>query len=405
MSSRGKRHEGTMTSTDTEHDRPLRILGLVDLRCIHIPKWANYFAERGHHVQLVSFAPFSAARVETLHPSIRVETWTIPTVHLKRFWITLRTIRRLRQLATQSRPDVINAHFLGHAAWYAALSAVRPLVVTVMGGDIMGGQFLPTSRRERYLTPFTLRRADLAVCWSQSLLQVVSPMLRPGADADVVVGGVDRNRFSPGSAPELRESLDLNAKDFVVLSPRIFRPLYNIETIVRAFAVVVDRLPRARLLLVKHHASQHPAYTRMIEALLDRLDLRPAVRLLDEIPNALMPLYYRAANCTVSIPDTDGTPMTALESMACGTPVVIQDIPDYDPQIFIDKETVIRVPVRQPAALAGALLRLAHDADLRERLWRQGPSVTARHADYHSEMARLERLYRTLIHRRPASTH
>lgn len=378
---------------------PLHILGIGDAECVHIPKWANFFAARGHKVCVISFRPVTPSWRTAFHPSVNLETRTIPGFHLKRIWITAATLWHLRQTIRRYRPDVVNVHFLGHAAWYAALANLRPLVVTVMGGgDIVGTEFHPTSLRERFLTPFVLRKTDLAVCWSQNLRRIISPMLRPDVPAAVVLGGIDTSLFAAG-VDQPRASLGWDPDEFVIFSPRLFRPLSNIETIVRAFASVLRELPRARLVLVKHRASDYPAYTRKIDALIDDLSLRSRVRLLPGVPNAEMPQYYRASDCTVSIPDTDGTPMTALESMACGTPVVIQDLPDYDPTIFVDGETALKVPPREPEALARALLRLALEPAFRETLRRRGPDVAAAHADYFSEMARLEGLYRELVER------
>ena len=89
--------------------------------------------------------------------------------------------------------------------------------------------------------------------------------------------------------------------------------------------------------------------------------------------------------------------MSVLESMACGTPAVIQDLPEYDPTVFVHEQTVLKFSPRHPEALARALLRLAHDSALRETLGSQGPAVAREHADYNSEMARLETLYRSVI--------
>jgi len=43
--------------------------------------------------------------------------------------------------------------------------------------------------------------------------------------------------------------------------------------------------------------------------------------------------------------------MTVMESFAIGTPAVIGDLPDYDPEIFVDGETVIRVRLGMPRRL------------------------------------------------------
>jgi glycosyltransferase involved in cell wall biosynthesis len=243
------------------------------------------------------------------------------------------------------------------------------------------------------MTPFALKQMDLAVCWSSNLQQIVKPMLREGVRCEVVVGGVDSRVFRRRTGGDvLRRSLGFRADDFVVLSPRLFRPLSNIETILRAFSTLVQNMPKARLLLVKYLARNYPDYDQRMEALIDELAIRDRVKTLHDIPNGDMPLYYCASDCVVSIPDTDGTPMTVMESAACGTPVLIQDLPDYDPEIFVDGETVLKV-ANDAEKVAQAIIRLASDTRLSERLTRNGERMAIRHSDFNSEMGRLEQMY------------
>ena len=66
-----------------------------------------------------------------------------------------------------------------------------------------------------------------------------------------------------------------------------------------------------------------------------------------------------------------------LEAMACGAPVVLTDsrgVREY----ARPGENCLLVPIRRPAALAGAMLRLLDDPHLREKLRRQGPPTAAR---------------------------
>ncbi len=377
----------------------VRILGIVDADYVHAIKWANYFAARGHEVHLVSFNPVSKQSLLAYHPSVTVEPWLLPSFHLKRFWITVGAIQRLRTIIRQRQPQIVHVHFLGHAAWLAALARLRPLVISVMGGgDITGSAWRPSSMRERILTPLALRRSDLVLCWSRNLATIVAPLLPPGTDVQVVVGGIDIELFRRRlKAKDFRRSLGFDITDFVMFSPRLFRPLSNIDTIIRALPRVRATIPQARLLMLKHLARGYPEYETAMERLVDDLGVRPFVRFLPSVTNSEMPLYYSAADCTISMPQTDGTPMTVMESAACETPAIILDLPDYDPALFVHGRTVIRLPSHDPVTLADAVVGLASNSGLSETLRREGRSMALRHADYDAEMKRVQGFYEKVL--------
>jgi phosphatidylinositol alpha-1,6-mannosyltransferase len=223
-------------------------------------------------------------------------------------------------------------------------------------------------------------------------------LVPPRTPLEVVLGGVDLRAFTRDpDAAGLRRRLGFALDDFVIFAPRLFWPLQNIETIVRAMPHLLSADPRARLLLVKYRAAAYPDHEARIERLIDDLGIRPAVRLVAQIPYSEMPAHYSATDCTVSVPSTDGTPMTVMESLAVGTPAVVSDLPDYDPEIFVDGETVVRVRLGDPSALADGVARLMRDAALREELGRNGRRIVRERADYGAEMSRLESLYARLL--------
>ena len=96
------------------------------------------------------------------------------------------------------------------------------------------------------------------------------------------------------------------------------------------------------------------------------------------------------------IPETDGTPMTVLESMACGTPVVVSDIPDYDPHYIEPGETVLSARPQDTAGLAQAILRLLDDSDLVGRLAAEAWNRVRMIGGYEAQMSRMEELYISL---------
>ena len=55
--------------------------------------------------------------------------------------------------------------------------------------------------------------------------------------------------------------------------------------------------------------------------------LAHAYRLVPAVDNAVMPLFYNLADVVVSVPSSDGFPVTVLEASACAVPLVVSDLP------------------------------------------------------------------------------
>jgi glycosyltransferase involved in cell wall biosynthesis len=140
------------------------------------------------------------------------------------------------------------------------------------------------------------------------------------------------------------------------------------------------RGPKDFLTLVRAVAELEPGSVRLriagdgpdrgaLEAEVARLGLEEAVELLGMRTDIAELLA--AAGVFVLCSDSEGLPMSVLEAMAAGVPVVATAVGGV-PELVSDAETGILVPPRDPAALARALGALAADADLRERMGEAG---------------------------------
>ncbi|MEW5854077.1 MAG: glycosyltransferase [Myxococcota bacterium] len=75
---------------------------------------------------------------------------------------------------------------------------------------------------------------------------------------------------------------------------------------------------------------------------------------------------------------SEGMPLVVMEAMASARPVVATAVGGTD-EVVLHEETGLLVPPEDPDALRNAMLRLSHDAKLRERLGRAGRERWARH--------------------------
>ena len=377
----------------------MRIFYLADGRYIHAHRWLRYFSERGHEMHLLSFAPMRPEHVAAVEESGGRYHGELGGFHLKRFWLTAGDVLGLRRLLRRERADILHCHFLGRNAWFAALSRFHPFVLTVMGGDVCGPDWEPAGDvRERFLTPYALREADLITCWSQQLTGPVRRYARPETPVEVIHGGVDIGRFSPGGKPAyLLERWGLPAGAKVVLSPRLMRPLYNLDRVAEAANEVCAREPDAYFLFAFLPEAKDEAYEARVRAIAASGPAAGRVRFIGGIPHDEMADHYRLADVTVSVPSTDGTPMSVLESMACTTPVVVSDIPDYDPHYIEPGRTVLAAKVDVPGELSAALLKLLSEPGLAARLAAEARRRVAEAGSYEAQMSRMEQLYRGLV--------
>jgi len=80
--------------------------------------------------------------------------------------------------------------------------------------------------------------------------------------------------------------------------------------------------------------------------------------------------HYGIADAVVMPSHSEGSPNVLLEAMAAGVPVVATRVGGV-PEIATDGETALLVAPRDPQAMAAAIRRILHDAELRARISRK----------------------------------
>jgi phosphatidyl-myo-inositol alpha-mannosyltransferase len=119
------------------------------------------------------------------------------------------------------------------------------------------------------------------------------------------------------------------------------------------------------------------------------------VEFIGYVPDAELPRYYRTAQVFCA-PSTgyEALGIVLLEAMAAGAAVVTTDIEGYRTVVRGGVEAVV-VPPEDPAALAGGLISVLQDRDLRDRLVAAARHRVERYA-WPRLAERLVELYRSL---------
>jgi len=143
---------------------------------------------------------------------------------------------------------------------------------------------------------------------------------------DVVHPGVDLAMFQPGSVPQARTELGIASDAVLLLFVGRIQPLKAPDVLVRAAAELVATRPelRARLVVAICGGPSGTGLERptSLEDLAGELQIADLVRFIPPGDRARLAQWYRAADLTVVPSHSESFGLVAVESQACGTPVI-----------------------------------------------------------------------------------
>jgi glycosyltransferase involved in cell wall biosynthesis len=198
----------------------------------------------------------------------------------------------------------------------------------------------------------TIRMADSVVVPTGYLVDVFA---RFGLKARAIFNIIELDRFRYRERRPLRP---------IFLTSRLLEPLYNVECVLRAFAIIQSRYPRARLTVAADGCMRGE-----LEQLAKDLRLRNT-QFIGFVPFDKMPDLYDAADIYLTATNIDNMPSSVTESMSAGLNVVTTDGGGAIPYIMTNEETGMIVPRDDHEAMAEAAIRLLEDSELAVRLAR-----------------------------------
>jgi len=204
----------------------------------------------------------------------------------------------------------------------------------------------------------TIRWADEVVVPSGYLVDVFG---RYGLHARAIHNIVELDRFTYRERQPLRP---------VFLTSRLLEPLYNVPCVLRAFAIIQESYPDARLTIAADGFLR-----RDLEALARELKLRQT-EFIGFVKFEGMPALYDAADIYLSATSIDNMPSSLTESMACGLNVVTTDGGGAIPYIMTNEVSGLIVDRDDHKALAAAALRLLNDNEFALKLARNAHEST-----------------------------
>ena len=298
---------------------------------VYVRELARALGNLGTRVDIFTrIHPGTRSTVEEVSPMVRVvhlpggePEASIETLfhHLPQFLEAVKVFQRENQVDY----DLVHSHYW-LSGWVAQAFTREQNLPHVVTFHTLG--LIKMQSRAGEIEPEERQRVEGELMASAQRIVAFSPHERDamvrlyGAEAGRIMlapCGVDLSLFRPLDQETVRERLGLNGEKVFLYVGRL-EPLKGLDLLLHT-AVHLETCEKIRVLVVGGGASEEQEVARL-RRLAKTLKVEEVFEFVGRVEQEELPLYYNAADVCVVPSYYESFGLAALESMACGTPVV-----------------------------------------------------------------------------------
>jgi len=343
------------------------IFGWAD--SVHVQRWCTGLTKRGFSIKLISVVGAPLDSVETV----------ILSRSSKLSYVT--NLSRAKKEANAFSPDLIHVHYVAGNGLLGLWSKIRPMVSSVWGSDIYS---YANSWPVNCIVNKVLKKSDHITVTSQYLKTETEKRLN-GHMRPITV---------------IPFGIELPIEDNPVPGPRPFRichlkdhkPVYGADILIKALSTAIKAVPDIFLTI----AGKENDYTVYLKRLVTKYNLEKHVSFAGHINHEKVYSFISTHHLMVMPSRSEGFGVAAVEASACARPVIATNVGGI-PEIVIDQKTGILVTSDDPKALAEAILKLANNIDLCDKMGREGREFVRQSYQWERSLDLMSQLYERLI--------
>jgi glycosyltransferase involved in cell wall biosynthesis len=298
------------------------------------------------------------------------------------------TICAIRELIREGPADLVHTH--GYKAdlygYLAAHRECKPVVATChnwVGGTAPLGVY-------NFLDRMVLKKVSAVAAVSSRIAQNLVACGVASNRVRVIANGVDADAMNC-SPPASILSANLQGEKVIGMVARLDLQK-GFEYLLRALSELGDWLRTVRVIVVGDGPDR-----AAIQGMVQASGLQSRVLFAGQRSD--MPAVYSLMDIFVLPSLDEGLPMTVLEAMAAGKPVIATRVGAI-PTVVRDGETGLLVEPRDALGLRSAIARLLADADLCQRLGNQARDWVSQHYTSSATARKYRQMYEEVLHHR-----
>ena len=271
-----------------------------------------------------------------------------------------------------SPPDVVHVQFLPMLTsrvpldvWFVEFCRWRGAKIVLTVHDL-----LPHDTGEAHKAAFAKLYAGVhaMICHSDSIrARLGAEFSIPAEKVSVIPHGPFFYDLAPGDSGDVLRDFELDPAQLLVLWQGIIFPYKGIDLLLRAWQQVEAKCGNACLVIAGTGA---PDLLEQIRGQVAELGLKRVKLHFRFISTEELVALYRAADVVVYPYRAITTSGALATGLALGKTIVASDLPVFR-ELLTNRENALLVPPLDTDGLGGALVELAQDAALRERLAEQ----------------------------------
>jgi glycosyltransferase involved in cell wall biosynthesis len=388
-----------------ERIRVLRVIARLNMGgpALHVAYLSAGLEERGYDTTLVAGSlALGEESMAGVADRLDVPIVTIPELHREISPLRdLRAVHHLAELIRELRPHILHTHTakagtIGRLAALLAGSAGPPIIVHTFHGHVLRGYFGPLrSTFFRLLERWLARRTTALVAVSPEVRDdLVALGIGPREKFTVVRLGIELDeRVSANGGDEqgaeTRRLLGIPADRFVVGWIGRMTGVKRTDDVLLAVRRLHEQGVDAVLCMVGDGPDRDAVERRAHDLGIVRDCLFLGYQ------NEVAP-YYAAFDALILPSANEGTPVSAIEALAGGRPVVATRVGGV-PDVVRDGVDGFLVEPGDVDAMASRLAELASDPALRRRMGEAGRASVHERYSVERLLDDVDRLYRTLL--------
>jgi len=312
-------------------------------------------------------------------------------------WRDSRSYFAVKRILRDFKPDVVHTHsakggVLGRMAAHAL--SIPAIVHTVHGAPFHPYQGRAARWLFRWCEAHAARRCHAMVSVADAMTDLlVDARVAPRDKFTTVYSGMDVEPFLAANDHRQRVRDELGFADQHVVIGKIAR-LFHLkghEYLIQAATRVVRQCADVRFLLVGDGLLRERLQRQIADA-----DLSEHFRFTGLVPPGRIPALLGAMDVLVHVSLREGLARALPQALIAGKPVVSYDV-DGAREVAITRETGFLIPPKQVDSLADALIELASDAQLRERMGQEGRGRFTEQFRHETMTGQLRELYGRLL--------